>query len=99
MDRCIVIFLFVAVVSTMAQEKYRNIQVDQRGRVLDKDQLDCAKVRTLGMTDLLDVPMDSKEVMAIVRQQLCFFDYDDNQRQQFNLCLKVGVSYFTKFVN
>lgn len=86
------LLLSVILIGSAAAAEFNYIETDQRGRALNPDQNDCATVRTLGIFDLLDVPMDCKQMLAIFRLMFCFYNYNADQRQQFNVCLRVGVS-------
>ena len=88
----IVILISLFSVNSVSAMDLLSIQVDQLGRPLDPSQDECNMIRTIGIFDLLDIPMDVKQIMACVQHLLCYYNYDVKQNAQLEVCLKVGVN-------
>lgn len=74
-----------------------SIPVDTKGRPLEKKVDECGYVRTIGVFDLIDCPMDGKQILGVFQHILCEYAYDQNQMNQINVCIRLAVSRY--FVN
>lgn len=71
-----------------------SIPVDAKGRPLEKGVDECKYVRTIGIFDLLDCPMDGKQIFGVFQHILCEYDYNQNQLNQIKVCIRLAVSRY-----
>lgn len=87
---------FIVIVSSHSGSTIQigRIPVDAKGRPLEKGVDECKYVRTIGTFDLLDCPMDGKQIFGVFQHILCEYNYDQNQMNQINLCIQLAVSRY-----
>lgn len=87
---------FVVIVSSHSGSSIDigSIPVDIKGRPLEKGVDECKYVRTIGIFDLLDCPMDGKQIFGVFQHILCEYDYDQNQLNQIYVCIRLAVSRY-----
>lgn len=89
----IITLISILLISDVGATDYKSVEVDNLGRAVDPSVDECDWIRTLGVFDLLDVPMDVKQIMACIQHMICYYDYNEEQMSQLNVCIEVAVSF------